>query len=225
MNFLELVRALQFESGAGNAPVGTVVGQVGEAKRLVDWIRQANYRIQTMYVDWKFLRSQLLPTFLTGIGEQDYAPPDDLNWWNTKSFKIDGIIIPVDEFRPELYLDDLPTDGRPSRATILDNNFLRVDPTPDDAYRIEAEYFIRPVDLDPDLVDANLQISLIPEQFHWLLVYEGLRYYANYENSQDSKTQAMEGIQLWMPRLEAHQLRGSQPGSIADGNEIVIRAV
>lgn len=225
MTFLELVRALQFESGAGNAPIGTVVGQVGESKRLVDWIRQANYRIQTMYVDWKFLRSELLPTFLTGIGERDYAPPDDLNWWNKKSFKLDDNILTVDEYRPEFYPDFAVPTGRPSRATVLDNNFLRFNAIPDAAYLVEAEYFIRPVDLDPDLVDANLQISLIPEQFHWLLVYEGLRYYANYENSQDAKTQALEGIELWMPRLEAHQLRGSQPGSIADGNEIVIRAV
>jgi hypothetical protein len=224
MNFLQLVNQLQFESGAGNAPLTSVIGQTGETKRLVDWVRQANIRIQTMYVDWKFLRSQLEPTFITGIGMQDYAAPDDLNYWNMKSFVLDDIDIRATEYHP---IDDRfqsNTIGRPDKVSVLDDNQLRFWPVPDGGYLVEAEYFIKPVDLDPMVVDANSQISLIPEQFHWVIVYDALRYYANYENAPEIMNQAREGIALWMPRLEAHQLRGSQVGTIADGNEIVIRA-
>lgn len=224
MNFLQLVNQLQFESGAGNAPLQTVVGQTGESLRLVDWIRQANMRIQTMYVDWKFLRSQLLPTFITGIGVQDYAAPEDHNYWNMTSFVIDDIDVPAVEFHPITDRFEVTGTGRPDKVVILDDNKLRVWPIPDAGYQIEAEYFIQPVDLDPTASDPNTQISLIPEQFHWLIIYDALRYYANYENAAEIMNQAREGIALWMPKLEAHQLRGSQAGTIADGNEIVIRA-
>lgn len=224
MNFLQLVNQLQFESGAGNAPLTTVIGVSGESKRLVDWVRQANMRIQTMYVDWKFLRSQLEPTFITGIGIQDYAAPEDHNYWNLKSFVIDDIDVSAVEFHPLTDRFQRTGTGRPDKVVILDNNQLRLWPVPDAGYLVEAEYFIKPVDLDPEDTDANAQLSLIPEQFHWLIVYDALRYYANYENAPEIMNQAREGIALWMPRLEAHQLRGSQVGTIADGNEIVIRA-
>jgi hypothetical protein len=228
MNFLQLVQQLQLESGAGNAPITNVSSQIGEGRRLVDWISSANLRIQSMYVDWKYLRSELPDTYQTGIGQQDYAPPDDLNYWNKKSFIVDDIDIPAFEFRPRidrLNRNDDTDEGRPNTVAVLDNNQLRFYPTPDDAYVVEAEYWVRPIDLDPTATDANSQISLIPEQFHWLIVWEGLRYYANYENAEDSKAQAMEGIALWQPKLEAHQLRGSQDGTVADENVIVIRAV
>ena len=55
--FLELTQDLHRESGAAGSAPSTVVGQTGEAQRLVKWIQRADLQIQKLWHDWEFLWS------------------------------------------------------------------------------------------------------------------------------------------------------------------------
>lgn len=219
MNFLELVQALQEESGSGSATISTIVGVTGETLRLRNWISRANHTIQTRYADWRFLYAEA-STIVTGIGTADYALPSTLNLLNKRSFKRDGVTLDdVYEYKVE----DFPTasTGTPHDVYLLQGGNIRLWPTPDAAYTITYDYWTTPVALD---ATDNTDVSIIPAQFHPTIVYLALSYYANYEDAKEIKVQAQEGLLEWMPRLEAHQLSGHQEGSVADNNEIVIIA-
>jgi hypothetical protein len=214
VTFLELVQSLQSESGAGSASIATVVGATKEALRLRNWVRRADLWIQSRYADWKFLWVEDYE-FTTGSGTRDYAGPENLNVWDPKSFRLAG------ERLPALRDYDAAThpaeaSGTPQFLYLLPSNRLRLVPTPNAAFIVTGDYWRRPVELD---VENDTSESVIPEQFHPLIVYVALGYYANFEGAGEIKKQAEEGVSYWLPALEAHQLVGHQRGSLSTDPE------
>lgn len=220
MDFLSLVQALQEESGTSSATISSLAGVTGEALRLKNWVRRANLAIQSKYTNWNFLFVDADVIASTGIGTADYAAPNDINQWDRASFKIDGVR--VDESNVLTYTPSEFPDaqsGTPTRVYIMPDKSLRLWPTPASALDVVAAYWKVPVDLS-----VNADVSLIPAQFHPLIVYEALRYYANWEKAEEIKAQALEGIAEWMPRLEASELPDKQAITRSDGNMIQIIA-
>ena len=200
--YIELVQDLHREVGAaGNAPA-TVVGQTGENQRLVRWIREADYYIQTLWHNWKFLTDMTF-SMATVADTQDMAKPVTLNMWDEETFRIDGDLIPVVEYRDVKGEDfDLVSRQQPARIIILPDNNLRFDPIPDQAYTITADHFVKPTKL---AVDAD--ISVIPEEFHEsVIVGRAMVLYGNFENAAEIKDQGLELYSEFLGRLESLQL-------------------
>lgn len=66
MTFLELCQATRQDCGVSGTGPSAVTGQVGELKRIVDWVALAWLRIQSLHHDWKFLRLSASWTSVAG---------------------------------------------------------------------------------------------------------------------------------------------------------------
>lgn len=219
MNFLQLVQALQEESGSGGQTISSLANVTGESLRLKNWIRRANLAIQSQWVDWKFLWVEGA-SITTGAGTQDYAAPaSTVNVWDRKSFKVDGEWMePLLEYDATTFPIS-PGSGKPTQAYLLPSRQLRMEPTPNAAYTVTADYWRTPADLTD-----NSDVSLIPEPFRMVIVYQALMYYANWERAEEAKQHAREGLELWYPMLQARELPNHQRGTVSNGNDIQVVA-
>lgn len=223
--FLELVQDLQREVGAsGTAPITSVIDQVGEAERLVRWVRDSDIYIQNRWLNWKFLWNQV--QLNTATGTIGLGKPTDLNFWDYKTFKInDGGANDLDEDLQAIEHDMLKwlvrdtTEGKPSIAIILPDNTLEFEPIPNAVYKIKADYFRKPTPMA-----ANNDESAIPSNYHQAILGRGIALYANYENAPEIKAQGQEIFDEAYGRLENHELpnqrfsRFQSAGSFFDVN-------
>lgn len=206
--FLELVVDLHRESGASGQSPNSVSAQFGEQARLVRWVKQANDYVQNLFHNWKFLRREFVQS--TAEGVQTLASPLDHQYWDFDTFRVDGEIVEAVEY------DDVKTEvvdtspGKPSRITVMPDSSLRFEPTPDRTYSITADYYRKPVPLV-----NNGDISVIPTQYHPVILGRALILYANYENAREIQEQGGAIYSEMLSRLEAHQLPNQTYASYA----------
>jgi hypothetical protein len=205
--YLELVQDLHHRVGAaGTAPTG-VTGLTGEAERLSIWIKQADNFVQLKWVNWKFLYQQYSTP--TVADQPTLTKPALLKYWDFQTFVIIEpgqtdknplSAVEYDSIKREILTPVAETDI-PSRVIVLNNNNLRFDPVPDDAYTIEADYYNKPT-----LLAANADVSLIPEEFHQVIIGRAMILYANFENAPEIKDQGEEIYLEQLALLENDQL-------------------
>jgi len=212
MNFLQLAQRLRQECGiAGTGPV-TTAGQVGQSKKLVDWINSAWVEIQGMHDTWTFMRSPF--SLQTAAGTGDYTPTaaglSDHRYWHKDTLRCYKTAIGIaDEqwlveweyqvFR-NTYRFGLQTtqQGRPvvfaekpmDRALMFGN-------VPDDIYTVTGEYQRASSELTldastPSIPDAGL---------HMVIVYKAMEYYALFESAPEVMSRAKAGGAALMPQM------------------------
>jgi hypothetical protein len=196
--FLELFVELHEASGAGGAAPSTTLAQTGEYRRLRNWVVRADFNIQTMWHDYKFLIDHDF-TYDTVAGTQLKAPDTTWQRWDHKTFKIDNDPIDVIEYEKvkheQFFITDAADRNQPDRIIIRPNGDLQFDPVPDDAYTITADHWLKPVKLSLTAAGTagdDDKVSKIPTQWHDLIVAQALKYYATYENSDDALAHANE---------------------------------
>jgi len=206
--YLQLVQDLHRECGASGVAPTSVLSPTGEARRLVQWIRNADLHIQRLWINWKFLRATYSQP--TVNGQITLPKPGNLAVWDLDTF----FIIPpggtpgVDNAPFEaVEYDGVKSDlldissGEPTRVIIMPDNSLKFEGTPNGAYTILADYYKTPVPLA-----ANTDVSLIPEEFHPLIVGRALILYGNFENAAEIKKQGEETYGLFIGQLENREL-------------------
>lgn len=206
--FLELAQDLHREVGAAGAPPSAVTNQTGENLRLVKWIERADYKIQSKWINWKFLRTEFLTSNETTQGTPTLSKPADMKTWDLATFKI---IFPGQTDEDPLEAVEFENvkgqildtnEGPPQRVIILPNNDLLFEPVPDGIYTVKADYYKRPVKLA-----ANDDVSLIPEEYHdSAILGRAMIYYANFENAPEIKQQGQELYEEGLAEMENHQL-------------------
>jgi len=221
--FKQLVQDLHRESGASGSAPSSVVGQTGEALRMVRWIRRADLHIQKLWHDWKFLWSSTQYSQDTVAGTQDAVVPTTQGIWDRSTFRIDGELIDVVEYekvKGEVFDTTASSRDQPSRIIILPNKNLRFDPVPDAAYTITADYFLKPV-----AMTADATVSKIPEEYHEVILGQALIYYGNYEHADDAKIYGKELVDEWLPILESECLPNEfESRRTSSGNRIEVIA-
>jgi hypothetical protein len=205
VTFLELVQDLWRESGSGGPMPSTVVGQSGEALRLVQWVRRADAAIQALHTDWNFLWAQ--DSFDTVAGTSLYAFPLDAGTIDEDTFFLDG------ERALEVchYLDVKgdprdTTETKPYRVTILPNRTFRLEGVPDDVYTISYDYFLAPADM---ALEDGAE-SPIPASLRKVIVGRALIQYGSYENAPDAVQAGQIMYQEWLTNLESNYLPGKR---------------
>jgi hypothetical protein len=208
MTFLELVQALHSEVGAAGAGPSTVVNQVKENARLVNWIKRADLRVQNKWINWKFLRAEFTTNNVTSAGVATLSAPAILKTWDLDTFKIlypgdteysDIDVVEYEETKGEVLTT---SQGAPSRVIIMPDNSLKFDPVPDGVYTVQADFYMKPVALV-----NNTDISAIPEEYHLSAVLgRAMIYYGNFENAPEIKLQGQELFSEGLAEMENHQL-------------------
>jgi len=216
MNFLQLCQRLRQEAAvSGTGPV-TVVSQVGEYKKLVDWISSAYEDIQNLHTEWDFLRTDL--TFQTIAGTNNYTKDaisaGEYGEWVDESFRsylTSGGEV-GEQFMAFLDWGDFRDSygfganraqlGIPRYITRKPDTSLLVFPGPDAEYTINGEYFKR-----AQTMTANSDEPLIPSKYHMIIVWRALMYYAGQSNAPELYAVGLNEYKRLLNKLESSQMQ------------------
>jgi hypothetical protein len=198
----------------------TTVSQVGEAQRLVSWIIKADLEIQQKHSDWKFHWGQ--DDFDTANGTATYDDPvaGGVSTFDEDSFYLDSTSRISCVYYESVKGFARPTGtSQPSQVVIMPNGKLRCDPTPNGVYTISFDYWMKPV-----AMALNTDVSIIPEEFHDVILGKALMHYAEYENAAETMQKGQRMYADWILPLESKQLPGDRnQHRQAEGNEYVVR--
>lgn len=223
---LSWVQDLWREAGAAGVQPVTTANATGETRRFVNWVIRADIHIQNLWQDWKYLRNET--SIATVAAQSTLTNPlvptvaaAGLSLWDYDTFYIiypnsGGVQTPIPTVEYEKVrnqpLDPAGT-GAPNRVIIMPDNTWRLDPpVPDAAYTIGADYFMTPVRMVNDG-----DTSLIPAQFHEVVLGKSLMYYGNFENAADAKTAGQELFDDYLARLENSQLPNNKNARFKSG--------
>lgn len=195
MTLLELINRARQECGVSGPDLATVVGQVGEMRRFVNWTRTAWTEIQTAQnCGWLFLNQPF--DFATVALQQTY-PVDQLpvsaaapmfREWDLNKMRIytdtvnfsDEMILPFMDwptFRNTYQYGQTQTaPQKPSCFSVDPYKSLLFGGVPDQAYHIRGRYWRWPQELT---LDAD--VPLAPAYYHMLIVYAVMVSYGMYE--------------------------------------------
>ncbi len=204
--YLELVQELHEEVGASGLVPAAVANQQGEAKRMVNWVRRADEYVQLLWHNWKFLRSEYDENTTVDVVQMPIV--QGAQFWDEDTFKYYGSGGGTDPYQLEVVeYDAIKSEVRdqsksePYQVIIMPDNKLEVQPIPDDVYRITGDVYTRPVELQ-----ADDDISAIPEQYHRVILGRAMMLYANFESAPEIKTQGSEIYAETLTRLQNSQL-------------------
>lgn len=190
MNYLELCQQLVSRAGISGVIV-SVVGNTGEAQRVVNWVAEAYLAIQNKHTDWEFKRRDVTFPTMENIaaytagsaGVQDFGDwrlADDWRCYATASGFADEQPVRVcayDHFRQVYgYGMNRMARGRPQVVAEKPDQSLAFWPTPDAPYTIIGEQY-----RGPHLLAANADVPMFPAKYHMGIVYRALMLYAEFE--------------------------------------------
>lgn len=193
MNFLQGCQRLRQECGGSGLGPASVTSATGESKQFVDWYNQAYLEILEDRRDWNFLwRQASLPL---EVGISVYALDSDQP--EKGSFSIDSCSLEYVPYREFRALFSSLSSGRPSIFSLRPDGQLALNALPDKPYSLIYEYYLSPVPLV-----SNVDIPLLPERYHMLIVYKAMQHYAAYENAGEVMQHARTQYEQMLMRLE-----------------------
>ena len=111
------------------------------------------------------------------------------------------------------------TEGFIDRIILMPDQSLKFEPVPDGIYTINADYYVRPT-----VLAANDDVSLIPEEFHRIIIGRAMILYANFESAPEIKDQGEEIYVEQLALLENDQLPNQFQSRFNTGAEIEVIA-
>lgn len=195
MDYLALINRARRECGVSGPALTSVVGQIGEMQRFVDWVATAWTEIQTSQdCGWLFLNQPF--DFVTTPGLQTYpvggatllAAAPMFRAWDHNKFRIytdavnfsDEMILPFMDyptFRNTYQYGQMQvTPQKPSCVSEDPQKSLLFGGVPDQAYHIRGRYWRYPQELT-----AATDVPLAPSYFHMLIVYSTMMAYGLFE--------------------------------------------
>lgn len=222
--FLELCQQFHQEIGAAGT-ISTVTSQTGMLKRYVDWIVKADQKIQSRKINWKFLWNEWELTLVENISE--YSPPDGLKMFDEKSFwKGAGTsdAVKVNFIKHKLWRDSYRHSfidaDEVLNLTLLPNGKIKTIPAPDSTEAgsvITADYWRSPVKLV-----SNGQYSVIPEEFHDLIISQAKVYHAEYRHDSGAFNAASIEHETRYRDLKAHSLPGNEDENKSESSSMMM---
>lgn len=199
MNYLSLCQNLALRAGiGGGSGPSSVLGQVGENARIVEWVKRAWLDIQSEHTNWRFLWAQHTGSVYSG--DTEIAAPDDWAYWDRthlsiNSQKIDTLL----EY--EHYVDISDDTGAPSTLVLMPSGALKMVPAPDTTYSYSLDYYTKP----QELVNNNDSPSC-PSQFHDVIVLWAMQKYGHFESAPEVLSNVSAELASRLVALRASQL-------------------
>lgn len=174
MTFLELCRRVREESAVTTAVPDTVMNQRDMLAKIVNWVRAADFEIQTKFSDWSFLWSELSSTLTAGNAALTISGCSTLNVLEVSSYPLGQM-----DYHALRRLSMNAPQGLPNRYAIAPDGDIVLYPKPDSAYPFYAAYYRAPSKL---MLDAD--VSAIPDDLHMIIVHRALMLLAVSEEDQ-----------------------------------------
>lgn len=215
MTYLELCKDLVSLLGiAGGTGPTTVANQTGELANVVRWIRNAELNICNAWEDWRFLwvryaeqiaqGSAVLPSPSIPLGVR-------VRRWDTDTLKIRSLA-PLEttwqnvNYMPRLqfessYDPDVADAGAPQVFTVLPDNSIQLDRPAETLYEVKGSFY-----RSPEPLAGDSQVSLIPVEYHRIIVVRAAVMYGDREDAPEVINGAeAEYIEI-LDKLEGSQL-------------------
>jgi hypothetical protein len=217
MTYLELCKRLVQEAAVSGEGPASTANQIGEMRRMCNWINTAYEDIQNMFDNWRFLTKDF--SFALTQNKSTYTPDDagltDFAKWYPDTFRVyitDAGIVDEQwlrwmdyerQFRDSRGFKATQTQtGRPIDFSVKPDNSLIFFPIPDRSiYTVRGMYYRAPHKLKLDI-----DTPLIPERFQMAIVWRALSYYATYESAPEFMMQADKNFASVCGRLQMDQL-------------------
>ena len=218
MNFLQLSQRLRQEAGLTSSGPTTTVNQTGISKQIVDWINTAYIDILSQHTLWRFMQEPF--SFDTTASKREYSILEtgvtDLETWKVDdygSFRVyftssgvanEQFMYPIlwDDYRQMyLYGATRTAEGLPSYFSVQPDKSLNFYLVPDNIYTIVGEYFKTPTELSGDE-----DIPIIPTQFHMIIIWRALMFYAGFDASNEKYAMCKNEYTKLLMRLEMDQM-------------------
>ena len=216
MNYLQLINRARVECGVSGSALTTAQSLTGEAARFANWINAAWVDLQTSKDDWQWMLEDF--EFNTATHQQVYSADDvgvasTFANWKRDSFRCSSVgqsysdeqlmnYMDYQTFRNlYIYGNMRTTYARPVVVSITPQKDLAFGSVPDQAYVIDAQYYVKPTEMS-----ANTDTPNIPERFHMLLVYRAMMYYGGFEAAPEVYQRGETEYSRLYKRLEVDQL-------------------
>ena len=188
MNFLQLCQRLRQETGISDSGPGTVTGQTGDMKRIIDWTNDAWLRLQTLRPDWFFMWTSDIWLPLT----QECDKPSTVGEFLI--IKYGDIELQRKHYR------DLKQSTELSAYAILPNGRVRFDFDPN-GLELHYEGFKRPVRFS-----EGIEAPSMPEPYHMIIVWSALMEYAMFDEAPELMQKARLNFEQMLAELSRNQL-------------------
>lgn len=216
MNFLELAQTTVERCGIQGSTTSpsTVVSQVGEMGRVVNWVNDAWVDVQRKHTSWNFRRGDF--SFNTVAGTYVYALAScgleantELTKWLPRTFRryltSGGVATeqpmvewPYEAFR-DLYEFQSGQSGPPCVFAAREKDrALLLGPNPDAIYTVRGQY----VKAALKMTVADASEPSIPTEFQMLIVYKAMMKYASYEAAPEVMAEASAAYSSLMADAE-----------------------
>ena len=226
MTFLELCQTVRQEVGVSGTGPTTVLSQEGQLKVIVDFVAASDFEIQVIWEDWDFLWAQYSSTLATSVKEPILQKPTDLGTWDLRSFYLNYTTDDSTHLSYLSYVDwrkdfrqGTQTDTTPSYVVVQPDQNVFVDPPPDGAFTITADYW-----KTPTLMAANATVSPIPVQYHRIIVARAKSMWAEREEAPDILIASSAEYADLLDKLESSQLPAQKARRLSSNDQhLVVR--
>ena len=208
---------------AGTGP-STVTGQSGELEDIVRYVEDAWTEIQGDR-NWRWLRKRF--TFNTTASDDEYAFGDITDVLSSsaitrfESWRLNDLRNPpkiyltasgVGAQTPMIYVnfEDFESlykvssiqnqEGHPRHITVAPDDKIMIGPVPNDTYTITGWY-----NASAQILSADGDIPEMPTQYHNLIMYRAMEFYALGENAPEILVRAERGSRRIMNQLINNQ--------------------
>lgn len=228
-SFLKICQDVARECGiAGGSdlvprPV-SVVNQMGELSRVVNWVADAYTEIQNSR-NWRWLRKDFTFDTVDGTDTYPFSAVTDVDTsaaiTRFKAWRLNDRNNP-----PKLYLtsaglgaqvfiswskwdafEHLYKTGslqlqtsQPVHITVNTKDEIVLGVTPNDVYTVTGSYF-----RSAQILALDSDIPEMPEDFHSLIKYQAMEYYGLYESAPEILSRAQNGMHRIMSQLKRNQ--------------------
>lgn len=213
--FLQLAQRLRQEVGGAGTGPSAVTNQVGEYKRIVDWIATSDEEIQQEHDEWKFMVGDFAINTVADDGSYSdsdcVTPITDLRNWKTETFKIYLSATGVSDETPLFYMDyqtwyeiyntGSQTSSRPMYFTIGNDMSIKLGPAPNAVFRVSGEY-----QKSVTTLAASADEPTYPDEYHMLPVYLGMMKYGRYTGASEVYSDGERLYRKLLRRMERTQL-------------------
>lgn len=225
MTLLELVNAARIRSGIRSGALATVVGATGADADLVTWVQDSWRSLQRESLNWWF-RAKLDLTLAISASDDEYDMPTGLETLNYRTVTIyltaktdesNVIFVPYEDWR--MRKDTVTSgEGRPNIITERPDGVLQVWPVPDQAYtlRFDGVWDIDEMTADADTPGDTISggTQLLPDRYHFTLVWAAVVRYAEFHEDEASHARAQARFLAERARLSERQ---TPPPAVAIG--------
>lgn len=205
--FLALVQQFyKYEVGFSGAAPTTVVNQQNQRGKAVYFIAEADYQIQTRWLDWDFMWEQW--SRATEVGTATYSAPTDLRTFDKESFWLDYTTdsaqnldyLPYKVWRRH-FGDGSKTNALPDQYTVKPDGTVLLESPPDAIYTLTADYWKKAVKMTADTDTSN-----IPVDFERIILARAKMMYAeHFKDPEMLRTSAPEYGSM-LKKLESSEL-------------------